>query len=1113
MTKKPLFWIVFTALSIGGIVYFAKNYHEAFPALSVDIKMNREMALDAAEELSKKYNWLPGEYRTAVSFDADRTLQTFVELEGGGLDTFKMLYQDGLYYPYVWKVRHFQEQNPNEMEIWFTPAGKPYSFRQKLGEDEPGAALSRDSAFAIAMAGLKDEWAIDLDEYELVEESEKTQPGGRVDHSFTYQRSGFSIGENGFLRFNLKVQGDVLGEYNHYAQVPEAFKRRFSEMRSANDTIAFSATMAIYVIYVLFGCLVGIFILLRQRRVLWKKAMIWGMVVGLFQSLVQLNFMPMMWMDYNTAITTNSFLIQIIIQAVFIFLIQSALYTVSFIAAESLTRKAFPNKIQFWRLWSPNAGNSLPVLGQTIGGYLATGLFMFYAIAFYTFVTKTLGWWSPADTDYNPNILAAYFPWLTSIGISLGAGFWEECLFRAVPLAGAALIGDRYGKRNLFIGLAMGLQALIFAAAHANYPVQPAYARVVELLIPSLAFGFIYLRFGLLAGIIMHYAYDVAMISMQLFIADVPGIWVHRFMIILFLLVPLWVVLYYRQRAGQWAITPGTVYNHDWTVPPAPEGKETDVSSSIESDRPESKLAKKESLIGLAVAGLIMWVLLSRFEVDHPAMEISRLDALQTAEKALIEDGFSLEDSWTQESQHQSWDRKEYRFIWQTAGKETYHDLLGDYLIEPSWMVRYRLYEGDVEERAEEYACWVNQQGNVTRVRHSLPEGREGASLNEDDARSLALEFISETYNFGSDDIIELEARSFKKPNRLDWEFIFRDTTGVKLNEGELRLKVLIAGDQVSDSWRDVHVPEEWSRAEQEKNAKNTPLQFIIMLTIILSIAYITILGVIRWSKKQFNTALFLKAFVFFAVIGLMNMWNTMPNTLWGFKTSEPYSDQLFQVLLLGVIGIIFMGMLRAVLVGATHNMIHHVMPVQSKIRLEKGIYIGLLLAGIFAAIHSMFPSLGPNIGWYSLLNAQIPTLERVLSTISNYVQLTLVVLALSISVSYLTNNWTRKVPLAMVYLLLIGLAQASSSKGAFESLPLWFISGTVLAGVFYLLHKEILRFNPPLIPIITATITIAGQMASGVTNLYDGALMGACIASSVTAALGYIWFQELEKT
>ena len=99
-----------------------------------------------------------------------------------------------------------------------------------------------------------------------------------------------------------------------------------------------------------------------------------------------------------------------------------------------------------------------------------------------------------------------------------------------------------------------------------------------------------------------------------------------------------------------------------------------------------------------------------------------------------------------------------------------------------------------------------------------------------------------------------------------------------------------------------------------------------------------------------------------------------------------------------------------------------------------------------------------------------------------------------------------------MVYLWLIGLAQASSSKGAFESLPLWFISGLVLAGVFYLLHKEILRFNPSLIPIITATLTIAGQLASGVTNLYDGALMSAIIASCAVAALGYIWFQELGK-
>ena len=79
-------------------------------------------------------------------------------------------------------------------------------------------------------------------------------------------------------------------------------------------------------------------------------------------------------------------------------------------------------------------------------------------------------------------MLAAYFPWLSSIAISLQAGFWEECLFRAIPTAGAALLGQRYGRSRLWIAGAFLLQMIIFGAAHANYPAQPAYARVVELL-------------------------------------------------------------------------------------------------------------------------------------------------------------------------------------------------------------------------------------------------------------------------------------------------------------------------------------------------------------------------------------------------------------------------------------------------------------------------------------------------------------------------------------------------------------------------------------------------------------------------------------------------------
>src|SRR6185369_13704791 len=110
--------------------------------------------------------------------------------------------------------------------------------------------------------------------------------------------------------------------------------------------------------------------------------------------------------------------------------------------------------------------------------------------------------------------LASTVPWLSAVAPSLHAGFWEESLFRAVPIAGAALIGDRLGNRRLWIVGAFIVQAVIFGAGHAPYPTQPAYARPVELVLPSIGFGLLYLVFGLLPGIIAHFAFDVFWFAM-----------------------------------------------------------------------------------------------------------------------------------------------------------------------------------------------------------------------------------------------------------------------------------------------------------------------------------------------------------------------------------------------------------------------------------------------------------------------------------------------------------------------------------------------------------------------------------------------------------------------
>ena len=110
---------------------------------------------------------------------------------------------------------------------------------------------------------------------------------------------------------------------------------------------------------------------------------------------------------------------------------------------------------------------------------------------------------------------------------------------------------------------------IIFGAAHANYPAQPAYARVVELLVPSAVFGFLYLRFGLLPAIVMHFAYDVVWFAMPLFVAQSPGLVIDRALVIALALIPLAVPIVYRWKQGAWKTVEERDYNVAWQ--PAPE--------------------------------------------------------------------------------------------------------------------------------------------------------------------------------------------------------------------------------------------------------------------------------------------------------------------------------------------------------------------------------------------------------------------------------------------------------------------------------------------------------------------------------------------------------------
>lgn len=1105
MIRKPVFWVVFFILSIicSAITYL--YFSSAFPIVNVDLRMDREGALGLADNLAEKYHWGPDDHRLAASFGVDSQVQNYVELEAGGIEAFSELIKGDLYSPYTWRVRLFKEGDANEVRVWLTPDGNPYGFFEKLPEDDPGANLPREEARQIVVAASS-EWSIRLEDYDLVEESEEIQTGGRTDHTFVYERKAQNLGEAKY-RLRLTVAGDKFVGLRHFIKIPEAFDRRYEEMRSANDTIAVGASFAMGILYILGGCIIGLFFLLRQHWVQWKQPLTWGLFIGFLQVLVGLNSIPISWMGYDTALSSGNFLFQQFAGALANGVLMGILMTLSFMAAESLSRKAFPHHIQLWKLWSKDIAPSTPVLGQTVAGYLMIGIFFAYEVGLYFTSTEILGWWSPSSALFNPDTLATYFPWLTSIAISAQAGFWEESLFRAVPIAGAALLGQRYGNKKLWIIGALVIQALIFGGGHANYPAQPAYARVVELVIPSIAWGLIYISYGLLPAVVLHFAYDVVWFALPLFVSSAPGVWIDQVLVIILALVPLWVILIRRVKTGRWRRLTESAFNRSWK-PILPEPKiKIEESEQAESIHPVKTIPLIPIVIG-GLLGLVLWIVATPFVNDALPLNVQRQSAEETAISELKRQGFEVESPWHILSTVEVPLNENDRFIWQKGGSEVYKKLMGTYLGAPYWIVRVARFEGDVAERAEEFEVWVNGSGEILRKIHRLPEAREGAILEEDQARIIVDQVIREKFKIDPSELEIVSSEPSKLENRQDWLFTFKDTKNYPLDEGEARLAVRLAGDEVADSYQYIYVPEEWGR---EERSKRTLLEiFSIGCSAILGLAIFagSIAAIVSWSRKKFAVKAFVYSLGTLFVLSLVNLLNNWPNISSQFSTAQPYKNQVFIFIVGGLVGALFVAAAIALVIGLVHYWNREKNSQSYPNRIPVGLALGSLIAGISALVGSIGFGSDPTWPSYNSASALFPILASSLGPLTSLIINVSVLLLVIGTVTKLTKSWTSNKSLGSALLVTVGII--ISGTGGIDSIFFWILSGLITGLVLLVVYIFLIRFEWGLVPMAIGLILVLSQVNSMLVNAFPDSMIGGIIASFLLILVAVFWSSRI---
>lgn len=940
MFRKPFFWIVFCILSLLAAIYTIKNLPTAMSLLQVDISMSRSGSLSAADSLHALLGIELDGYRQATMFTSESSFQNYIELKAGGKDAFSEILQTDDFKPYYWYVRHFREEETREFRAYFTPAGEFYGFEEKVPENEEGASLERAEALAIADSSAQFRWGLDLSKYTLIESAQEERPNGRIDHTFTYEMNeeelSVDIGEADY-RLRLTVSGDRFTALRYFVRVPDSFNRKFMEMYSFNITLTF---VAMGLLALLYGSALVCWLVtyIKRKYLIFKPALKWVIAVGVIGLVSSLSYFSFYWFSYDTSTSANSFIFQRVLIEVMGAVFMGAVLLLLFMVAEGVTRQALPKQVRFWNLMDRDVTPTKTVLGYVSTAYFLLPLELAFITAFYIFTSSRLGWWIPSSVIENPNILGAVFPSISAINLGLSAGFMEEMLFRALPLATMAILGVKFNKRKLFLIIGLIVQAFIFSAVHAGYPQQPYYFRLVELIIPSLVFAFLYLKLNLVVAILFHFGFNSVLAGSSIFVMQAPGLWFDRVVFIILFFLPLLFILFRRWQSNDWRSKEkisvfGSVYRYlfvNWGEVPdsklnAGDSKEENQLSEVkieeteiespednleESEKQDYQPVKHQSILTLVkalpfviIVYLSGWFIISDInrpqEVPQPKLQITATEAVQIANDALEEWlGTEIPEEFTPYPEVFRTDQTTRYFILSRNGKAAYNELRDKYLLEDAWRVMYKRFEGTMDERTEHFTVLMNSGGDLLSIHHSIAEDEEGAELTEEEARLIAMEELAGLPGYEQMGIREISVTPRERPNRIDWFFVFTDTLYQVLEVGEPRIRVSITGDRATALGRYVFIPEEVNREISSYYQKADTIKDIAIIIVVGLILSGLIVGIIKLAHKQIDASSFRKVFLIMFIFTALNTIITWRYKTGRFFTFEPYNNQLTMMLI-----------------------------------------------------------------------------------------------------------------------------------------------------------------------------------------------------------------------
>jgi len=1067
------FWTLLLFIA-GACGYFNWTYfREINPLLTIQITADKNQIEKISKDLCKKYNLGPQEDYSQIShFNSETTRENHNQQSFPGIPRKEIIdssIQTNLYQLYTWQVRHFKEGNLKECLLKFTPDGIPYGFIEQIPENESGPTLTIEEALRVAENFTDNEWNIDLHDYKLIESSHQERVNGRTDYTFIFERKHDNnlISPHIINEFNygliLCVYGNKVTAIDHFIEIPETSSHGLATYpaKKLNDTFNTLATALVYFLYTVL-CFIGLSILMRTNYLLKNPAIVWGILLALAQFIFQLSSLSDIWINYHISQSAGAYLINNILGYIVGFLFYSALYALVIMIAEGLTRAAFPQQVQLWKFWNKRATSSFTITGTIIGSYLLAFIYLAFILAFYFFSSNLFYWPYTSLIPLNSSLIGHFAPAISVLTKAISEGFWKEMLFRAIPIGFFTLIGQKIGLRKTGITLGFIIQACIVGIAHGSYLALLGYIGFIEPLISSFFFGLLYIYFGLMPGIIIHYICDAILMSLTLFRVTSSSMFIQKIIIVIGILIPFIILVINVIRTFKIAELSEKYLNGHW-IPLPNNYKELEEEPIPPFNLSMSKII---TLIILVILSCSIALKETNFNSYEPKFNVTRDQALDKAKEFLAAKEVFLDSHWETLTKIILPKKSIIKYIWQNFGQLVYKKLDGNYIKHPAFEIKFTKFEGLGYQRAEEYTVLIDTHGKIESCQHTLSEDAPGKILSENDANHLAISVVTQHFRLNPTTLKIITSVEIKRPVRKDWIITINDTSIDFIGSAQAHIIVKICGDEITSINRKIHTPKEWLSYKSRLDQFSIIFELLkeIILFLIILIAFFQVLQTAK-SRTTIITSIII--WLGYLVLIIINTLLTIPEITAYLNTAKSFYFQIAYTEFVTIAKEILTSFSILILALNIFNKKHQVQTNLKPLSIVN-INLGIIATGLSTGLLLLYKNLPTSYSMY-FLNSYNPLVCFMISNLVLLISRTLTILFIA---QYARFTFSLKTIFAVIAITLLIVSDLEMRDLHFHLLVF-----AIMFIILLLSHLAIIRYNTLLVPLILVTLQVANLL------------------------------------